>query len=501
MTQALMDLSPRVDTTPVGRRGDPRESTDSGAAFAEAVDQAVSETAGRSDALGRKESGRDEDRRGPDAAGKHDADERDGSAHDDTAAGDAAATVIWALAPHDLHATSAAAGNGRHAAERVDAATAPTTHAARGAAASADAGIASGAATRAQVTAPGTPAAVPAAATSTSTSGTEVTTPRTATSAPAATSGLPAAGTPGAAHGAPADGRTAPGNGHATAVGARPASTAPHIPSSTASADAPKGGTEAATTSTPADRAAAVAPPHRAATATPIGSVLPADGEAPVATAPGLTEPRSRDAARPGAAGRPASHSASAQPSATANTASATSAATSQISPAAVHVPTAVAATVNSTPVAAPAPMPTPFAQAQPDVANILAQLRGRSDGTYQLRAQVHPAELGAVAITATVHHGALTVTLTPDQTAQQAISQSLPQLRQHLADQGFTGVNVGLGSPQSGHQGRGDGDREARAQGSDHSVLHGPDVAIGAVERTPAGRIAGTQSALDLML
>jgi flagellar hook-length control protein FliK len=154
---------------------------------------------------------------------------------------------------------------------------------------------------------------------------------------------------------------------------------------------------------------------------------------------------------------------------------------------------------VNSTPVAVPTP--TPFVQAQPDVAAILAQLRGRSDGTYQLRAQVHPAELGAVAITATVHHGALTLTLTPDQAAQQAISQSLPQLRQHLADQGFTGVNVGLGSPQSGQHGQGGGDRQARAQGSDHSSLHGPDAAIGAVERTPAGRTAGTQSALDLML
>ncbi len=145
--------------------------------------------------------------------------------------------------------------------------------------------------------------------------------------------------------------------------------------------------------------------------------------------------------------------------------------------------------------------MPTPFAQAQPDVAMILAQLRGRTDGTYQLRAQVHPAELGAVAITATVHHGALSVTLTPDQAAQQAISQSLPQLRQHLADQGFTGVNVGLGSPQqSGHQGQG-GDRQTHAQGSDHSIRHGKDTAVGAVDHPSAVRTGGTLSALDLML
>jgi flagellar hook-length control protein FliK len=166
-----------------------------------------------------------------------------------------------------------------------------------------------------------------------------------------------------------------------------------------------------------------------------------------------------------------------------------------------VHVPTPVAATVNSTPVAAATPTPTPFAQAQPDVAMILAQLRGRTDGTYQLRAQVHPAELGAVAITATVQHGALSVTLTPDQAAQQAISQSLPQLRQHLADQGFTGVNVGLGSPQqSGHQGQG-GDRQTRAQGSDHSIRHGKDTAVGAVDHPSAVRTGGTLSALDLML
>jgi hypothetical protein len=44
MTQALMDLGSRLDLKPVGGQGDSRGSADSGAAFAEAVDQAVIES-------------------------------------------------------------------------------------------------------------------------------------------------------------------------------------------------------------------------------------------------------------------------------------------------------------------------------------------------------------------------------------------------------------------------------------------------------------------------
>lgn len=141
---------------------------------------------------------------------------------------------------------------------------------------------------------------------------------------------------------------------------------------------------------------------------------------------------------------------------------------------------------------------PVPASIAQPDVASILAQLRGASDGTYQLRAQVHPAELGAVSITATVRGGALTVMLSADQAAHQTLSQSLPQLRDYLADQGFTGVDVGLGSPD--HSGSDpDGQDAPHSHGSDqtHSVAStevSPDI--------PASRrTTGSGSTLDRML
>lgn len=166
--------------------------------------------------------------------------------------------------------------------------------------------------------------------------------------------------------------------------------------------------------------------------------------------------------------------------------------------------PTMAASTVNSTPVAvtAPAAAPPPFATAQPDIAGILSQLRGAGDGTYRLRAQVHPAELGAVSVVATVHGGAISVTLTPDQTAQQAISQSLTQLRQHLADQGFTGVDVGLGSPQQSPDQDGRGDRAGRGthtQGSDHTggVGSADEVEVPSQVR----RRAAGSAALDRML
>ena len=56
MTQALMDLGPRVDTKPTGKPGGSHSPADSGAAFADAVDQAVDEACGRPDTVGRKDS-------------------------------------------------------------------------------------------------------------------------------------------------------------------------------------------------------------------------------------------------------------------------------------------------------------------------------------------------------------------------------------------------------------------------------------------------------------
>lgn len=509
MTLAVMDLGPRVDPKPSAKPGASHDAAESSTAFAEAVDQAVGEASGRSDTVGRKDSERESSDRRTHGA-RHD---RAAPGGDDGAAGDAPAIVVaWAPAPHDLraahgagHGTKGRTGSG-DGDDPVTVVSGPTTAPAR------RAGSPSG---------PLTPLGDPhtgGAPGRTGVRAEQVSPPSAGAADGTAARSVPASDAPprtgvqaAAAHGlagAPAGPAThtehhGPGGGQrrATSPGAPDGSRAPVPSGATIDPGATGYGTTARATATTAPPApggdtARPAPTARIeARATP-----PVDDEARGHRA----GPAKAGDAQPGAGGGAASSPTGAPTGTAANTpaSTATSTVANQVPPAAVHVPTAVGATVNSTPVAVPTPVPTPFTQAQPDVANILAQLRGRTDGTYQLRAQVHPAELGAVAITATVHHGALTVVLSPDQTAQQAISQSLPQLRQHLADQGFTGVNVGLGSPdQSGHQGRSGGDRETHAQGSDHSVLHGKDTAVRAVDRVSAGRPGGTPSALDLML
>lgn len=109
-----------------------------------------------------------------------------------------------------------------------------------------------------------------------------------------------------------------------------------------------------------------------------------------------------------------------------------------------------VTPTVSATPAAAVSAAPAPTNLMQPEISAALAQLRGQADGNYQLRAAIHPAELGAVEITASIRGGNLTVLLSADTSAHQAVSQALEQLREQLADAGFTGVDVSLSNRDS---------------------------------------------------
>ncbi|MCU1658454.1 MAG: hypothetical protein JWO57_3110 [Pseudonocardiales bacterium] len=91
---------------------------------------------------------------------------------------------------------------------------------------------------------------------------------------------------------------------------------------------------------------------------------------------------------------------------------------------------------------------PRPVPEAQPPLAASLARLRSR-DGTHELRVQLHPAELGAVNVSATIRNGALTVTVAcADQRAQAAVTAALPNLHHDLQNAGFTGVDVSVGNP-----------------------------------------------------
>ncbi|MBN9610558.1 MAG: hypothetical protein BGO26_16230 [Actinobacteria bacterium 69-20] len=313
------------------------------------------------------------------------------------------------------------------------------------------------------------PAAVPAAATPSS-RGHSAAAPHSVAHSPAApsTGPVPAAQGSGAPEGLrvvqePTGGhaRTTPGSGHT--VGAQPSAAA---------------------------RGARVAPPL--APATVAAPATPTTGSIGPAGPGGLP-----DQAR---AHRNGTGSAATDSAATAAAATTAGAAT----PAAHLTGTTLA---HTTPTAAPAPPPPAPSQppsqqlSQPDLAGTLAQLRAATDGTYQMRVAVHPAELGGVNVTAIVHHGMLTVTLSPDQTAHHAISQALPQLRAHLADQGFVGVDVGLGSPpQGGNQA---GQQGSRTHGGDHATLAGSGDAVDGVDRSTrnARRPSDPTSALDRLL
>lgn len=254
----------------------------------------------------------------------------------------------------------------------------------------------------------------------------------------------------------------------ATSVAARPVQSGGALPHP--AIPAPRAGGADPAAERPARRIAAPAtPPAAAPAANPTPARAGETARPPADPRPlaQQTEPlRSAEPSRAGtsylavgtAAGEPAAHRGRkpADPAA----------------PAVAPLSSAIPATAAATPATASAP---PAAAAavpllQPDVANILAQLRGSPDGTHQLRAQVHPAELGAVAITATVSGGTLTVLLSADHQAHAALSSALPQLRAHLADQGFTGVDVGLGSPDQPASQAGGQSGERHTQGSDHT-------------------------------
>jgi flagellar hook-length control protein FliK len=82
----------------------------------------------------------------------------------------------------------------------------------------------------------------------------------------------------------------------------------------------------------------------------------------------------------------------------------------------------------------------------QPELAQALASLRSRPDGTHELSVQLHPAELGAVQVTATISNGQLTVTLAcAHQAARDAVAAALPALQQQLQGTNFGGVDLGF--------------------------------------------------------
>lgn len=105
-----------------------------------------------------------------------------------------------------------------------------------------------------------------------------------------------------------------------------------------------------------------------------------------------------------------------------------------------------------------PAPTPPPSAAAppdpQPELVATLSRLRARGDGSHELSVQLHPAELGAVTVSAVIGNGQLTVTLAcADEAARAAVTAALPALHHQLSNAGLGGVDVRFGGPPNGRQ------------------------------------------------
>ncbi len=112
----------------------------------------------------------------------------------------------------------------------------------------------------------------------------------------------------------------------------------------------------------------------------------------------------------------------------------------------------ALAATLPSTAPIAAAPAPAPSSPtspaaaptpAQPHLVESLTRLRSRADGNHELSIALHPAELGAVHVRATLHNGTLTVTVAcADDAARQAVTAALPDLHHALGGLGSIDVD-----------------------------------------------------------
>ncbi len=122
---------------------------------------------------------------------------------------------------------------------------------------------------------------------------------------------------------------------------------------------------------------------------------------------------------------------------------------------AAVPFTQAMQPTVTTAPVAATSvATPTHYTMVeQPELASALINLRSRGNGIHELTVQLHPADLGAVNVTAALLGNTLNVTISAaDPAARAALSATaLPQLQQQLAQAGYNGLDLGLS--QSGQQ------------------------------------------------
>ncbi|GIJ52518.1 flagellar hook-length control protein FliK [Virgisporangium aurantiacum] len=117
--------------------------------------------------------------------------------------------------------------------------------------------------------------------------------------------------------------------------------------------------------------------------------------------------------------------------------------------PEAGWAPTLAAARADSAAPTAPAAPGQPPAPQLPPAAQLalrLAPLRAGPDGTHQLTILLHPAELGAVSVVATVKGDQLSVQLTgATEVGRDALRAALPELERDLRDGGFATLTLNV--------------------------------------------------------
>ncbi|HEV7204486.1 MAG TPA: flagellar hook-length control protein FliK [Jatrophihabitans sp.] len=147
--------------------------------------------------------------------------------------------------------------------------------------------------------------------------------------------------------------------------------------------------------------------------------------------------------------------------------------------PPAPHLHTAVPVSDVGSIRPAQAPLPE-----QPLLLGALSRLRDRGNGVHELTVSLHPAELGAVNLTAVVRDGSITVSLAVvDPAARAAVTSALPGLHHDLAQSGFSGVDVSVADHGHAQQDRSGDPRSAGSGG------HGPAPRDDRPDERPAPR------------
>ena len=132
-----------------------------------------------------------------------------------------------------------------------------------------------------------------------------------------------------------------------------------------------------------------------------------------------------------------------------------TAAAAGTLAPAAFSsVPAFIGATqlaTNSTVPVAPSGAPAPFSLPAPvheQVFTAVSPLLRAADGSYGVRLQLHPQDLGAVQVIVDVRHGEISIQMhSTDAAARDALRGGLSDLRQQLEGQGLSAGSMEVGS------------------------------------------------------